>query len=132
MELFKAKKNEGHKHAEIHVETTIPDGYAGSTDGSGQSRVVSVRKGKQTNLVHVVRHSPDGFSWGFGGSGPADLALSILTHAVGKIVAETFGLYQDFKWEHVASWPQEGWWQVSQVEVLAWVKKKLNSHEMGA
>ena len=30
-------------------------------------------------LTHVSYHSPDGFEWGYGGSGPADLALAILT-----------------------------------------------------
>jgi hypothetical protein len=34
-------------------------------------------------LRHVVKHSPSGFSWGYGGSGPADLALSILVDALG-------------------------------------------------
>ena len=29
-------------------------------------------------LFHVNYHSPDGFEWSYGGSGPADLALSIL------------------------------------------------------
>lgn len=29
-------------------------------------------------LLHVVHHSPSGFEWGYGGSGPSDLALSIL------------------------------------------------------
>lgn len=29
-------------------------------------------------LRHVMLHSPTGFEWGYGGSGPADLALSIL------------------------------------------------------
>jgi len=31
------------------------------------------------SLKHIVRHSPDGFQWGYGGSGPSDLALSIMT-----------------------------------------------------
>lgn len=31
------------------------------------------------DLIHVVIHSPDGFECGYGGSGPSDLALSILT-----------------------------------------------------
>src|SRR5204862_6265890 len=34
-------------------------------------------------LKHVVHHSPDGFQWGYGGSGPADLALSILSAVIG-------------------------------------------------
>lgn len=29
-------------------------------------------------LKHLVRHSPMGFEWGYGGSGPADLARSIV------------------------------------------------------
>jgi len=45
-------------------------------------------------LRHVVRHSPTGFEWGYGGSGPADLSLSLLTHAVGPEAAER--LYQEF------------------------------------
>jgi hypothetical protein len=32
-------------------------------------------------LRHVVHHSPSGLSWGYGGSGPADLARSILIDA---------------------------------------------------
>ncbi len=31
-------------------------------------------------LRHVMYHNPTGFEWGYGGSGPADLALSILAH----------------------------------------------------
>ncbi len=30
-----------------------------------------------------VWHSPSGFEWGYGGSGPADLALNILLAATG-------------------------------------------------
>jgi hypothetical protein len=29
-------------------------------------------------LPHLVRHSPDGFAYGYGGSGPSDLARSIV------------------------------------------------------
>jgi hypothetical protein len=34
-------------------------------------------------LHHFVRHSPTGFGWGYGGSGPADLARSLLIDALG-------------------------------------------------
>jgi hypothetical protein len=33
-------------------------------------------------LRHYVKHSPDGFSWGFAGSGPADTARSLLLAAL--------------------------------------------------
>lgn len=35
-------------------------------------------------LPHVVLHSPSGFEWGYGGSGPSDLALSILADYLGE------------------------------------------------
>ncbi len=39
-------------------------------------------------LTHVVRHSPTGIEWGYGGSGPSDLALSVLTTVAGAETAE--------------------------------------------
>lgn len=46
-------------------------------------------------------HSPDGFSWGYGGSGPAQLALGLLLAAgVEHEVAQRH--YQDFKWEYLS------------------------------
>jgi len=35
-------------------------------------------------LQHLVRHSPDGFSWGYHGSGPAELARCLLIAALGE------------------------------------------------
>ena len=43
-------------------------------------------------------HSPDGFAWGYGGSGPAQLALAVMLEVKG----EAFG-YQDFKWKEIAA-----------------------------
>src|SRR5687767_12302156 len=46
-------------------------------------------------------HSPDGFNWGYGGSGPAQLALALLLAAdIADDIA--LRLYQDFKWEYVS------------------------------
>jgi len=45
----------------------------------------------------VKNHSPDGFNWGYGGSGPSQLALAIVL----KITGKSDG-YQDFKWKHIA------------------------------
>jgi hypothetical protein len=42
-------------------------------------------------------HSPDGFSWGYGGSGPAQLALAIMLELNGT----AFG-YQEFKWKELS------------------------------
>jgi hypothetical protein len=68
-------------------------------------------------LIHQCRHSPTGFAWGYGGSGPADLARSILADVMGRIPEPT--LYQAFKFDHVASWGDQ--WCITEDEVRAWL-----------
>lgn len=64
---------------------------------------------------HDVRnHSPDGFQWGYGGSGPAQLALAICCHAVGVTRAQK--VYQDFKFRVVASLPDA--WELKRADVV--------------
>lgn len=67
-------------------------------------------------------HSPDGFEWGYGGSGPAELALNILAAFVppssdgepvtrcrqGICSATADRLHQDFKRDFIAGMPEEG------------------------
>lgn len=45
----------------------------------------------------VWNHSPDGFNWGYGGSGPAQLALAILLF-VGLDRDDAVRLHQQLKW----------------------------------
>ncbi len=54
--------------------------YVVSRGTGGQVGCTVVQDNGQpvTILKHCVHHSPDGFETGYGGSGPADLALSIL------------------------------------------------------
>lgn len=54
------------------------------------------------SLKHHVHHSPTGFEWGYRGSGPADLARSILWDYLGKEPLKV--LYQSFKDTFVATW----------------------------
>ena len=51
----------------------------------------------------VRNHSPDGFSWGYGGSGPAQLALAILLEYMP--VEDAGKYYQEFKWTFVSKLP---------------------------
>ena len=57
---------------------------------SGNAYCVN-KKNKKTKLEEPRIHS-DSFNWGFGGSGPADLALAIC-----KLMGKEEH-YQDFKW----------------------------------
>jgi hypothetical protein len=80
--------------------------------------------GPQVNIPHrIVKHSPDGFEWGYGGSGPADLALSILAAYIGREAAEKDGLYQEFKWEFIAPMPHSGG-VIKKEDVVMWLTAK--------
>ena len=69
-------------------------------------------------LQHRMRHSPDGFEWGYGGSGPSDLARSILWDYFG---AEPHpACYQDFKFHFVAPASVDGF-VVSEPEIDQWL-----------
>jgi len=73
-------------------------------------------------LRHHVKHSPTGFSWGYGGSGPADLALSILWDLIG--IEPYPKLYQEFKWRFVAGWKDE--WEITEKEIREWVLQNVD------
>lgn len=77
--------------------------------------------------LDLANHSPDGFAWGYSGSGPAQLALALLADAVGDAVA--LKLYQRFKSEVVASWPQNGAWTYSRAKAREWAKSRLDIEE---
>ncbi len=53
---------------------------------------------KPSQKLH--NHSPDGFNWGYSGSGPAQLALAIVLKLTGKSDG-----YQDFKFKIIANIP---------------------------
>ena len=71
-------------------------------------------------LRHVVKHSPDGFRWGYGGSGPADLALSILCDCSSMILAEKH--YQAFKREFIE--PVDRQLYIKESDILLWIDKQ--------
>jgi len=56
---------------------------------------------ESSRSLALVNHSPSGFEWGYGGSGPAQLALALLLDYTGD---EAFALdhYQAFKTEVVS------------------------------
>lgn len=56
------------------------------------------------------KHSPNGFEWGYSGSGPAQLALALLAHVLlGE--GEAVVLHHAFKDEVVAELNHGGWIQ---------------------
>ena len=81
--------------------------------------------GLETNVPQrLVKHSPSGFGWNYGGSGPADFALNILAVYIGQEKAERNGLYQLFKVDFIQTLPFEGG-TIKRADVMKWVKRKI-------
>ena len=64
-----------------------------------------------------ARHSPDGFQFGYGGSGPAELARAILiaTYPADPAVRHP----QQFKFDVVAKWKDDTW-TLSSAQIQEW------------
>ena len=100
----------------------------------GIRRIPSQGTGSDTNVSVVIdgvretldpvpsqklsNHSPDGFSWGYRGSGPAQLALAILLDATGNPHL-SLDHCQRFKDVFVSSWDED--WTITQADVLRWL-----------
>lgn len=88
--------------------------YFGTSEGPDRQKV-SIRHsgGNITFLKHrIVLHSPTGFGWGYGGSGPADLALNMLYDYLIRTKCKgarcmALDLHQSFKWGFIAHQPKE-------------------------
>lgn len=67
--------------------------------------------------LKIRNHSPDGFNWGYQGSGPAQLSLALLLHCL-EDEERAVSLYQTFKQQVVARWPQESNWNITADEIV--------------
>lgn len=92
------------------ITGSITDGFPGVVTVDG------VRLDPEHSKA-LYNHSPDGFAWGYAGSGPAQTALGILLHVVGEELALRH--YQEFKVEHVATWEQKPF--EVEIDVEGWV-----------
>lgn len=68
----------------------------------------------------IWNHSPDGFAWGYGGSGPAQLALAILLKA-GFDEQQAIRFHQRFKAQFIATLPRESF--KIDIDIMEWVKR---------
>ena len=107
-----------HGEASVVVQNVVDDGPSG-----------------RRPLAHVSYHSPDGFEWGYAGSGPADLALALLAdyfdeppefvlaalRSIWTPRSKAAALHQSFKERFVAT---EHWdeWQLDSDAIEAWLQ----------
>jgi hypothetical protein len=95
--------------------------------------------GVATNVPHtVIQHSPSGYEFGYGGSGPADLALNLaetMLHRLdwsgervgcydGNCFKLAWDMHQQLKWQFIASAPHEGI-VIPYATIKAWIEARI-------
>lgn len=91
---------------------------------AGPGDIILKRSPDGAPVVNVelqeVLHSPTGFEWGYGGSGPAELAYNILLLFTDRKTA--MRLHQEFKWRYIATMPEQGG-TIKKEEVIRWIQR---------
>lgn len=72
--------------------------------------------------LKVRNHSPDGFEWGYRGSGPSQLALALLLDGTECRSPLAVAHYQAFKEAYVSQWGPT--WGVSQEQLVGWLERQ--------
>ena len=110
----------------------------GMTHGEASVVVQNVVDGGPSDrrpLTHAPYHSPDGFEWGYAGSGPADLALALLAdyfdesaefvlaalRSIWTPRSKAAALHQSFKERFVATERRDEW-QLHSDAIEAWLQ----------
>jgi hypothetical protein len=71
---------------------------------------------------HLMNHSPGGFYWGYNGSGPAQLALSILQDHFNND-EKALKYYQDFKNDIIAKLDKKRVFTLTSNQINEWFRK---------
>lgn len=107
-----------------------------SDEGIGPGRVVYVDKGEEYSLPprnDLYNHSPDGFNWGYGGSGPGQLALALCAHNLGLDMPQeeadqlALTVYQKVKWHTSALWASGKEWAITAFTLRALIEALRSS-----
>lgn len=95
-----------------------------------------------TNVPHLVtHHSPDGYEFGYGGSGPADLALNICEIILNRLGYEgertpcfdgdcwslAWQIHQDFKRDFIAVLDHDNGGIIPYTFAEQWVKARIEA-----
>jgi hypothetical protein len=73
----------------------------------------------------IRNHSPNGFAWGYGGSGPSQLALAILLEFADEEFAKEH--YQQFKFDVIEPIEDMREFQLNEQDVIAWINKQIEN-----
>jgi hypothetical protein len=67
--------------------------------------------------LDLASHSPTGFAWGFGGSGPAQLALALLADVLNDDDL-ALAYHQEFKFRVIGRLEQNKPWTLTEQQIL--------------
>lgn len=89
--------------------------FIGTTENETMKEITPERSQKQFN------HSPDGFSWGYPGSGPAQLALAIMLEITNNETLAAL-IYHQFKLAIIAGLDGDKDFEISVDEIREWIE----------
>lgn len=98
--------------------------------GDPRSRIVTIN-GKILSPARsqaIRNHSPDGFAWGYCGSGPAQLSLALLLEFTDEKTAQRF--YQDFKQDVIAGIKQDIKFEMDSDFIIDWIQKRRSCEKI--
>ena len=110
--------------------------YEGMLNGGGFPAPVIVSEVRDDGIgirrplkprLDLFNHSPDGFAWGYGGSGPAQLALALLAdvfHGEPEGDAHAVNLHQNFKFAMIGPLDQKTGFTMTEEEIKRWVDQE--------
>jgi hypothetical protein len=112
--------NCGEQDSEESNSSTVYRGRRTPENPAGKKCEVQVNGEALPRRYDLLSASPSGYEWGYGGSGPAQLAIAILACECSDGIACNH--YQQFNQEVVAKLPELRW-KISGEEVKAFLNK---------
>lgn len=92
-----------------------------AADGFADQKSVKVNGRRLRLRLDLWNHSPTGFEWGYGGSGPAQLALAILAHELNDDERAVV-LHERFKRDVICRLDRAGF-VMSSDDIAAWLER---------
>ena len=117
---------EAHSVDKLPIEAGQPQGYHGWRRKFVCVVIILPSGALLQRGTEHVNHSPDGFEWGYGGSGPAQLAFAILLHHSGLEAALSY--YQRFKAEVIQNITDDTW-TIPKESVTKWLEATIKAEE---
>lgn len=112
----------------------MPKFYEGRRKPGGEAYVLVKKDLRSHGLplnpqLDIVNHSPSGLEWGYGGSGPSQLAIAIVADCSPELVGN-WNLSGNFKWDIIAWLPQKHDWQMNADDVVDYLNGRIGKEEM--